>query len=431
MKSLAERITEDISLLDFFTEDEKEELKYNYRFWARESQLEPDDYFTWLILSGRGFGKTWVGSHWTIEKAKKYPGCHIALIGESSADIRDVMVENGESAIVKQSSPNFYPKYEASKRRLTFPNGSVATLYSADKPELLRGPQHHFIWMDELAKYYDSYSVYDMALFGLRLGNNPKLLITTTPKPLQLLKDIIKDTKTVVTSGSTYENRANLSPVFLDVIRQKYDGTNLGQQELYGVLLEESEGALWTRELINSNRKELPKQFDRIVIGVDVAITNTEDSDETGIIVCGQIGDHGYIIDDLSGKMSPSEMAKKVINAYWDYSADRVVLEVNQGGDFLTETIRLVEKSMSNQMPMHIKKTWASKSKKIIAGIIQPLYEQKRAHHCKVFSKLEDQMCNWIPGDNESPDRLDALVWALTELFIKNLVTEQYNNTVW
>lgn len=429
-KSLAEQVAENPSLLENFSYTEKEELKYSYEFWARPKQLEPNNYFTWLLLTGRGFGKTWVGSQWVIKKAKQFPGCHIGLIGDSAADVRDIQIEKGSSSILRVSSPNFYPKYEPSKRILTFPNGSICTAYSADKPDLLRGPNHHFLWIDELAKFRNYQEVYDMAMFGLRLGENPKIIITTTPKPRQLLKDIIADKTSFVTTGSTYENKSNLADSFLEVVKLKYENTSIGQQELYGALLEESEGALWTRQSIDSNRKSLPKEFDRVVIGVDVAVTNTEESDETGIIIVGQIGEKGFVIEDLSGRMSPSEMANKVIDSYWKYNAERVVLEVNQGGDFLTETIRLVE-NKNKKPPMSIKKIWASKSKKIRAGVVQPLYEQNRIHHCKTFSILEDQMCTWVPGDSNSPDRLDALVWCLTELFIKNLVTKQFENSVW
>ena len=412
--------------------EEKQELLYSYSFWARPNQLEPkDNYLTWLILSGRGYGKTWVGSHWVIEKARKYKGCHIGLIGESSADIRDIMVENGYSSILKQSSNTFYPKYEPSKRRLTFPNGSVATLYSADKPGLLRGPQHHFLWFDELAKYYNPYEVFDQAMFGLRLGTEPKLLITTTPKPIQLLKDLLQESNTIVTSGSTFENVSNLSGSFLTQIKKRYEGTTLGQQELYGNLLDEAEGALWTRKLIDDSRTLEPESFDEIVIGVDIAITSKESSDETGIIVCGKVGDKGYVLDDISGKLTPSEMAEKTIQAYWLWGASKVSLEINQGGDFIVEAIRMVEKQKGLTVPINIKPVWASKSKLVRASIIYPLYEQKRIHHCKSFNQLEDQMCTWIPGESKSPDRLDSLVWALTELFIKPIETEVYENNLW
>ena len=428
--SLAEQFALNPELLKDFSEFEKNQLKYSYDFWARPKQLEPKDYFTWLIMSGRGFGKTWIGSQWVLKKAKQFPGCHIGLIGDSAADVRDIQIEKGSSSILKIASPDFYPNYEPSKRSLTFPNGSIATAYSADKPDLLRGPNHHFVWVDELAKFHDPYEVYDMIMFGLRLGDNPQLLITTTPKPLQLLKDIIADKSTVLTTGSTYENKSNLAGSFLDIVKQKYENSDLGQQELYGILLDESEGALFTRKQIEETRTSIPEQFDRIVIGVDVAVTVEDSSDETGIIVAGRKGSEGYILEDLSGKISPSEMADRVLKAYHKYDADLIALEANNGGDFLVETLRLVEKQQG-LMPAHIKKVWASKSKKIRASVIQPLYQQNRIHHCSVFKKLEDQMCTWIPGEVKSPDRLDSLVWSLTELFIKSFETHTFNNTVW
>lgn len=429
--SLAEYSSLHPEALEAFTEEEKKELLYSYSFWARPKQLEPEDYFTWLILSGRGFGKSWVGSQWTIKKAKDNPNCHIGLIGESAADIRDVMVENGTSSILKLSSPNFFPLYEPSKRRLTWPNGSRATLYSADKPDLLRGPQHHFLWMDELAKYHNPYDVYDMAMFGLRLGDHPQQIITTTPKPLQLLKDIIKSADTYLTTGSTYENRSNLPDIFFKRLKEKYEGTTLGQQEIEGILLDEAEGALWSRAQIEQTRLDSEKDYDRIVIGVDVAITSTDSSDETGIIVCASKDNQGYVLKDSSGKVSPSEMANRVIDLYWELGADAVVLEVNQGGDYLKETIRLVERERKETLPVNIRPVWAAKSKKIRAGVIYPLYEQNRIHHIGILAKLEDQMCTWVPGEGNSPDRLDALVWALTELFIKDHETTIYENTFW
>ena len=280
--------------------------------------------------------------------------------------------------------------------------------------------------MDELAKYKNYQEVYDMAMFGLRLGTKPQLLLTTTPKPLQILKDIIKDSSTFVTLGSTYENRTNLADSFLEVIRKKYEGSSLGQQELHGILLDEAEGALFTRKQIDATRKK-ESSFDRIVIGVDVAVTVGDSSDETGIVVAGSKGEHGFVLEDLSGKISPSEMAKRVLKAYEDFDADMIVIEANNGGDFIIETIKLIEKQQ-DKFPSRIKKVWASKSKKIRASIIQPLYEQQRIHHCKTFNILEDQMCTWIPGESNSPDRLDALVWTLTELFVKNFKTKQYES---
>lgn len=425
--SLAEQCALNPELLSDFTNSEKQELLYSWQFWGRPKQLEPSNYFCWLIMSGRGFGKTWIGSQWVLDKAKKNPGCHIGLIGESAADVRDIMIEKGSSSILKIASPSFYPVYEPSKRSLTFPNNSVCTAYSADKPDLLRGPNHHFLWMDELAKYRNYQEVYDMAMFGLRLGDKPQLLVTTTPKPLQLLKNLIKDNTTHLTTGSTYENRSNLANSFLEIIQKKYEGSSLGQQELYGVLLDEAEGALFSRKQIDETRKPKPTEFDRIVIGVDVAVTVEDNSDETGIVVCGSLREEGYVLDDLSGRLKPSEMAEKVLDYYHNNNVDMIVIEANNGGDFIIETIRLVEKQ-KGLSPALIKKVWASKSKKIRASVIQPLYEQKGIHHTKTFNVLEDQMCTWIPGDSTSPDRLDALVWGLTELFIKDFKTEQYNN---
>ncbi|HEY0838862.1 MAG TPA: terminase family protein, partial [Vulgatibacter sp.] len=266
-------------------------LLYDWRgLWARDPQVTPQgEWRTWLLLAGRGFGKTRVGAEWVREQVESGKARRIALVARSAADIRDVMVE-GESGILAVSPPWNKPKYEPSKRRLTWPNGAIATTYSADEPNLLRGPQHDAAWADERAAWrYDD--AWDQLMFGLRLGSDPRCVVTTTPRPTKAIKELIADSGTFVTRGSTYDNRANLAKAFLEKIVKKYEGTRLGRQELNAEILEDTEGALWTMALIEASRvAEAPAGLVRIVVGVDPAVTSGESSNETGIVICGQIG---------------------------------------------------------------------------------------------------------------------------------------------
>lgn len=317
----------------------------------------------------------------------------------------------GESGILAISHPDFRPKYEPSKRRLTWPNGSMATTYSADEPNLLRGPQHHFAWADELAswRYFDAW---DQLQFGLRLGKVPRVVVTTTPRPLRVIRELVKASSTHVTRGSTYANADNLAPAFLERILTKYKGTTLGRQELDAELLDESPGALWKRIDIDGSRVKERAVMRRIVVAVDPAVTAHDDSDETGIIMAG-LGDdkHYYVLADGSGIMSPDKWARKAVAMYEDNSCDRLVAEVNQGGDLVEMTIRGVSDKVA------YKAVRASRGKVVRAEPIAALYEQGRVHHVGLFPDLEDQLVNYVPGlTSKSPDRLDALVWAITAL---------------
>jgi phage terminase large subunit-like protein len=323
------------------------------------------------------------------------------------------MVE-GESGILGCSFDDFAPTYEPSKRKLTWPNGSTAHLYSAEEPDRLRGPQHHYAWCDELAawKYTETW---DMMLFGLRMGKQPRAIITTTPRPIPIIKELMKNEKCVTSRGSTMDNAANLAPSFMEHIIARYEGTRLGRQELYAEILDDNPGALWTRGVLERSRIPSRKElhFGRIVVGVDPAITSTASSDYTGIVVCGIRDDgHYYVLADESMQGTPLQWAAKVIQVYNEWQADKIVAEVNNGGDLVETTLRTVDNRIS------FKKVTASRGKAVRAEPIASLYEQGRVHHVGNLSALEDQMCEWVPNDPKvkSPDRMDALVWALTEL---------------
>lgn len=400
-----------IKLINSLSDDEAEELFYMWEFWARDNQLEPyGNWLIWLVLAGRGFGKTRTGAEWIKKRVECGQAKRIALVAPTSADVRDVMIE-GESGLLNIFPRSKKPLYEPSKRRITFYNGSIATAYSADEPERLRGPQHDTAWMDELCSFRYP-SAYDMLMFGLRLGN-PRAIITTTPKPSKLLKEIMSNKGTIVTRGSTYDNRNNLASNFFNLVIKKYEGTRLGRQELNAEILEDVEGALFNRTNIENNRViEIPKLV-RIVIGVDPAVSTNKESDETGIIIGGLgIDSHGYVLDDCTIKGSPSEWANNVVEAFYKWEADKIIAENNNGGDMVKFTIETVNKNVP------IKLIHASRGKQTRAEPISALYEQNMIHHVGVLGKLEDQICNWLPSDSDSPDRMDALVWCLWELMI-------------
>jgi len=395
------------------SEDKLEALKYDWPFWAREKQLAPaGDWTTWLVMAGRGYGKTKLGAEFVRGEKDAGRAKRIALIGRTAADVRDVMVE-GESGILACSPPWDRPKYEPSKRRLTWPNGTVATTYSAKEPDLLRGPQHDLVWADEMAawEYRDAWT---NAQLGLRIGERPRAIVTTTPRPIKAIRELLADPNTVTTRGSTYDNRANLAPAFFDQIIKRYEGTRTGRQELYAELLEEAEGALWKRSELEEGRVKAPPEFIRVVVAIDPAVTSNEESDETGIVVAGLGTDrHGYLLRDLSGRYTPDEWARIASQAHHEHKGDRIIAEVNNGGEMVEFTLRTVDKKLP-YLAVH-----ASRGKRTRAEPVGALYEQGRIHHVGAFDDLEDQLCCWEPnGGMPSPDRLDALVWAMTELML-------------
>ncbi len=346
----------------------------------------------------------------------------VALVAETAADARDVLVE-GPSGLLNVHPPAFRPKFEPSKRRLSWPNGAVATLFNATEPDQLRGPQHDAAWCDELAKWRYAQETWDMLQFGLRLGQDPRQVITTTPRPIPLIRDLLKreGAGVSVTRGSTYDNRANLAAKFFETIVKRYEGTRLGRQELNAELIDDVPGALWTRATIDAHRRRkedgLPA-MQRIVIGVDPAAKASGEGDktsETGIVVAalGEDG-RGYVLDDLSCRLSPMGWARKVVAAFDAHEADAIVVEINQGGA-MVETVLRAERA-----GLPLRQVRASRGKAVRAEPIAALYEQGRVSHAGVFPALEDQMVLFTPFGVEgsgAADRVDALVWALADLF--------------
>jgi phage terminase large subunit-like protein len=388
---------------------------HDWPCWARPNQLPPStDWSFWMLLAGRGFGKTRSGAEWIVSQHKKVG--RIALVAPTAGDARDVMVD-GESGILSIAPPWDKPMFTPSRRRVMWQNGCIATLYSADEPERLRGPQHEAAWCDELGswRYPDAW---DMLMFGLRLGEKPQVVITTTPRPTKLIRDLIDNPECVVTRGSTYENRENLAPAFFTQIVRKYEGTRLGRQELEAEVLEDTPGALWSHKMIDAARHtRLPEQ-QRIVVAIDPAVTSGEDADETGIVVAGKAGDQGYVLADYSGRYTPREWAQRAIAAYQEFDADRIVAEVNNGGEMVEATVRMVDPDVP------FTAVRASRGKVVRAEPVAALYEQARIHHVGAFPALEDQMCAFTTDFDRaaagySPDRVDALVWALTELMVE------------
>jgi phage terminase large subunit-like protein len=402
-------------------------IKYTWWAWARDKQLTPSgDWSTWVIQAGRGFGKTRAGAEWTIEKAWENPGCHIALVGRTVADVRDVMVK-GRSGILSVSPPWFKPTYYPSKRQLVWPNGSTATTYSADSPDQLRGPQHSFAWADERAAWqYDD--AWDQLSFGLRItpanGGVPQCIVTTTPRNTKAIKELVSDPTTVVTKGSTLDNKDNLSKRFLHEIERRYGGTRLGKQEIDGEIIDDIDGALWKRKWIDDSRVKYGKHPDlkRIGVAVDPPASSDATSEspaECGIVVVGLgVDNHGYVLADFSLVGTPDEWASKVLDAFALFEADVIIGEINNGGDMVEAVIRNAAKDRK-MARVPFKAVRASRGKQVRAEPISILYQRRLVHHVGVFADLEDQLCNWVPGE-KSPDRLDALVWGCTQLMVTN-----------
>jgi phage terminase large subunit-like protein len=414
-------------LLSALTPEECLALLHDWCFWARPNQLPPrGDWRVWLLLAGRGFGKTRTGAELVRALVDTRTSRRLALVAPTATDARSVMVE-GESGILSISPPWDRPQYEPSKRRLTWSNGAIATLYSADEPERLRGPQHDAAWCDELAgwRYPEAW---DMLMFGLRLGDDPRVVVTTTPRPTKLLRGLVEDRAVAVTRGTTFENRPNLASDFIDQIVHKYGGTRLGRQEIEAEILDDVPGGLWNRGIIEAARGRNVPSLTRIVVAIDPAATSGGTADETGIIVAGRdLAGHGWVLADLSGHYRPREWAKTAIAAYRAHSADRIVAEVNNGGEMVEATLRVIDPDVS------VTAVRASRGKVIRAEPVAALYEQGRVHHIGAFPQLEDQMCSLIRGGYDkvegraarfSPDRADALVWALTDLLVAPMAGE-------
>ncbi len=395
------------------TDEQALAFLYDWDEWARWNQIMPSslNWQYWLIQAGRGFGKTRTGAETVRKVVEGGQYKRIALVGRTAADCRDTMVE-GESGILEVFPPHQRPKYEPSKRRITFHNGVKATTYSAEKPDSLRGPQHDFAWCDELAAWqYEE--AWDQLLFGLRLGENPRAVITTTPRPTKIIRELMKDKLTVISRGNTYDNIDNLAPAFLNAIIKKYEGTRLGRQEIEAELLEDNPDALWSRSIIDDLRvRTVPEGVElvHVIVGVDPAVTNNKKSDSTGIVVAAKGSDsHFYVLSDKTTKDTPKEWAGAAIRQYHLWQADKIIGEVNNGGDLVAEVINTVDSTVA------FGSVRASRGKIVRAEPISALYEKGIVHHVGIFGELEDEMCDWVPGE-KSPDRMDALVWALTEL---------------
>lgn len=404
--------------LEQYSEEQLASLLHSWEWVRRPSQALPEgDWTYWLIKAGRGFGKTRTGAETAREWVKRGER-YVNLIGATADDARDIMVQ-GESGILAICPRHERPEYRPSQRKLIWPNGAESLIFTADEPERLRGKQHSKLWADELAawRYADAW---DQAKFGLRLGDNPQAIITTTPRPTKIVREIMADPATITTNGSTYDNRANLAPAFFSAVLKKYEGTRLGRQEIAGEVLDDNPGALFKRADIDKGRLLVAPALTRIVVAIDPAVTSSEGSDDTGIVAAGIDGNgHGYILHDLTLHGSPETWARVATSAYHELKADRIIGEGNNGGDMIESVIRAVDRNVS------YRKVTATRGKDIRAEPVAALYEQGRIHHVGQLPKLEDEMTEWDPADKSamSPNRMDALVWAITDLMLADQST--------
>lgn len=396
-------------------------LESDWSTRARPEQLPPPgDWSIWIYKAGRGAGKTRTGAEW-VHTLARHP-CRIALVAPTAADCRDTLVE-GESGLLATAPNHARPEYEPSKRRLTWPNGSQATMFSSEEPDRLRGPQHSFAWCDELAAWNRARDTWDMLQFGMRLGSRPRTFVSTTPRPIPLLRDLLSRAgdDVVVTNGTTFDNADNLPPAFLAQMRARYEGTRLGRQELNAELLEDVHGALWTRDMLENARikaDDLPAMR-RVVVAVDPSGARSADddgADSIGIVVAGLgVDGRGYVLEDCTCKDSPAGWGRKAVSAYRRHRADRVVAERNFGGAMVQHVVRTADPAVS------FKEVTASRGKIVRAEPIAALFEQGRVSLVSGLSELEDQLCamtsdGYVGGG--SPDRADAMVWALSELML-------------
>lgn len=409
-------------LLDEFDGLEKGAFSQSWDIWARPQQLAPvGDWRLWLIIAGRGFGKTRAGAEWVRAVAQQDKAARIALVGANFAEARAVMVE-GESGLLSIAPDNNRPTWEPSLKKLRWPNGAQAHLFSAADPDGLRGSQHSHAWCDEVAKWSNNagqaLAAWDNLKLGLRLGEFPRIAATTTPRPVAIVRRLINEQGVIITRGKTRDNQANLPPAFISAMQSDYGGTRLGRQELGGELIQDTEDALWTRAMIEGCRvREYPRPLGRIVVGVDPPASETGDA--CGIIIVGLGPDGaGYVLADCSAeKASPEKWARTVSAAAETWGADRVIAEANQGGDMVRTVLH------ASNIALPVKLVNASRGKTARAEPVAALYETGRVHHAGAFARLEDEMCGLIiggryEGPGRSPDRADALVWALTELML-------------
>lgn len=420
-------------MINELPDHEAEPLYYDWDFWARDAQVMPAwAWRIWLLKGGRGVGKTRVGAETTRRKSDTIERIH--LVGRTAADVRDVMIE-GDSGLLAISPPWNRPVYRPGKRLIEWPNGSRALCFSADEPNLLRGPQCGFAWADEIAAWRYLDETWSNLMLGLRLGENPQCVATSTPRPVKVIKDLVaKDQRTVhITTESTYANRGNLAEAwFVDVV-STYAGTRLGEQEIEGKVLDDNPNALWsTKTLDNTRVNSLPNGgLDKIVVAVDPSVAENEsdiakmelNNSECGIVVGGLKGkktdlkSHGYLLDDASLKGSPLEWAEAAVSAYNKFGADEIVAETNNGGALVKALIQTVDPHIKVVM-VH-----ASRGKRTRAEPVATMYETGRIHHLGNFPILETQLTEWEPG-MRSPDRLDANVWLFTHLMLGETIRQ-------
>lgn len=400
---------------------------YDWQSLARKKQRPPaGNWNTWVVLAGRGFGKTRTGAETIRMWISQGKARRIALVGETEHETRQIMVE-GPSGLLAVHPPEEKLLYEPSKRQITWPNGAIAFCYSGDRPNQLRGPQFDTAWVDELAKFQDPSRFWEQLMFTLRLGEHPQTIVTTTPRPLPLIKELIKHKDTVLTRGSTFENTNNLSQRFLHSIKDMYQNTQLGQQELMAEILDDDSRALWTPQLIASAKDSYNHtKLQSLVVAIDPAVTSHACSDETGIIVAGRTAHkQAVVLEDLSGRSPPSQWAGRAIDSYHRLKADRIVAEVNMGGDLVEQMLQSVDPHV------RFKAVRATRNKAIRAQPVVSLYEQGKVSHARSFPELEQQMLTYVPETSRSsPDRMDALVWALTDLMIENIPLSSGGN-IW
>jgi phage terminase large subunit-like protein len=394
-------------LFEELPETERAALNASWRFNAGFDQYEPTgDWRIWLFMGGRGSGKTRAGAEWIAQNIREQKMQRVALIGATHHEARSVMIE-GESGLLSVSEG---AEYQPSLRRVVWPHGAVATVLSADEADSIRGHQFDGAWLDEFAKWPEPQAALDMTLMAMRLGDDPRMLVTTTPRNIPAVLELYTNSPEVsVTTASTYDNKMNLARGFISTIEKRYKGTRLGRQEIDGQLIEDNENALWQREWIERHRIASAPDCERVVVAIDPPVSKT--GDECGIVIAGRAGEEGYVLGDYSrGDMSPKQWAGRALDAFVTFKADEIVAEANQGGEMVRDVI-------TQHMPnAPVKLVYASRDKRTRATPVASLYERGVVHHAGCFAELEDQMCQF-DGTGKSPDRMDAAVWALSHLF--------------
>ena len=406
--ALAVDLLEEVRALDPIA---RERLLRRWDVWGRpEQQPPPGEWRTWLILAGRGWGKSRTGAEWVRAMATRGRARRIALVARTAADVRDVLIE-GESGLLAIHRADERPVWEPSRRRLTWPNGAIATTYSADEPDQLRGPQSDCAWVDEICawRYPDAW---DQLQLGLRLGDDPRVVATTTPRPTALVRSLVASPSTVVTRGRTADNARNLAPGVVEALSARYAGTRLGRQELDGEILDDTPGALWTRAIIDSGQARNSPELRRVVVALDPSVAADGGGDECGIVVAGvDFEGRAWVLRDGSGNLSPSDWSRRAVALAEEHGADCIVAEANQGGALVEQTLRAAGART------RVRLVHAARGKRARAEPVAALYEQGRVKHLPGLQRLEDELCTWSSAAGDpSPNRLDALVWACFDL---------------